>query len=114
MPQSIVPSEAERQEEALFHPETEAIVLTEVLHAFSDPVRVQVVKRLLKEPNREVPCGEFYVRVAKSTFSHHIRVLREAGVIRVRREGTRSLTSLREEDLDRRFPGLVATITQYD
>jgi len=88
-------------------------VLIEVLHALSDPVRMKVVKRLLNEPNREVPCGEFYVRVVKSTFSHHIRVLREAGVIRVRRDGTRSLTSLREDDLDRRFPGLISTITQY-
>jgi hypothetical protein len=34
-------------------------------------------------------------------------VLREAGVIRQRDEGTRRLNSLRRDDLDARFPGLL-------
>lgn len=100
-------------EETLFHPEAEAIVLTDVLHALSDPNRLAVVRRLMAEENREVPCREFEVTVAKSTLSHHIRVLREAGVVRVRREGTRSLTSLREKDLEQRYPGLVEYVLRY-
>ncbi|AIE83945.1 ArsR/SmtB family transcription factor [Fimbriimonas ginsengisoli] len=97
-------------DEALFHPETDAILLTEVLHALSDPVRISIVSQLLAAPEREMPCGTFQYSVAKSTFSHHIRVLREAGVIWVRHEGTRSMSSLRDADLEARFPDLLGAV----
>ena len=42
-----------------------------------------------------------------STGSYHLRLLREAGVTRTRAEGTQRLISLRRDDLDGRFPGLV-------
>jgi len=100
-------------DEALEHPETEEIELTRVLHALSDPVRLSVVHQLIAEGCVDKPCGTFQYTVAKSTFSHHIRVLREAGIIRVRHEGTRSLSSLREADLEARFPGLLASILQH-
>lgn len=96
--------------ESLFHPQRDDIKLTDVLHALSDPVRMGVVTQLVEAPEGEIPCGTFDHSVAKSTFSHHIRVLRESGVIRVRHEGTRSLTSLRAEDLAARFPGLLEAI----
>lgn len=97
---------------ALPHPEVEELTLTHVLHALSDPVRLSVVAQLKGERGPEIPCGTFDYNVAKSTFSHHIKVLREAGVLRVRQEGTRSMTSLREADLESRFPGLLAAIMQ--
>ena len=100
----------EKCDATLFHPAVSEIVLTEVLHALSDPVRLSVVAQLMGAPDREIPCGCLEYSVAKSTFSHHIRVLREAGVIRVRQEGTRSLSSLRDDDLDARYPGLLAAV----
>jgi DNA-binding transcriptional ArsR family regulator len=42
--------------------------------------------------------------------THHFRILREAGVIEQRRDGTSKLTSLRREDLDARFPGLLDAV----
>jgi DNA-binding transcriptional ArsR family regulator len=42
--------------------------------------------------------------------THHFRVLREAGLIRQERVGTAKLTSLRREDLDARFPGLLDAV----
>jgi DNA-binding transcriptional ArsR family regulator len=48
--------------------------------------------------------------VTKSTCTHHFRVLREAGVVHQRPEGTARMNSLRREDLDARFPGLLDTI----
>jgi DNA-binding transcriptional ArsR family regulator len=48
--------------------------------------------------------------VTKSTCTHHFKVLREAGVIRQRQDGTARLNTLRSEDLEARFPGLLATI----
>ena len=48
--------------------------------------------------------------MTKSTCTHHFKVLREAGVIEQRQQGTSRLNSLRREDLDARFPGLLDTI----
>jgi hypothetical protein len=39
-------------------------------------------------------------------------VLREAGVIHQRQEGTARLNTLRRDDLEARFPGLLTTILQ--
>ena len=47
-----------------------------------------------------------------STGSYHLRLLREAGVTRTRAEGTQRLISLRRDDLERRFPGLVDVLTR--
>lgn len=91
------------------HPTREQITLTSVLHALSDPARLSFV-RCLASLGCEQPCGAIPATVAKSTMSHHLRVLREAGVVCVRTEGTQSLTSLRWEDLEAKFPGLLKTV----
>jgi DNA-binding transcriptional ArsR family regulator len=93
----------------LVHPDPDQIEIEAVLHALSDPVRLQIV-RALAASGVEVPCGTLDVPVTKSTSSHHFKVLREAGVIRQRFLGTLKLTSLRREDLDSRFPGLLEAI----
>jgi DNA-binding transcriptional ArsR family regulator len=90
------------------HPALEEIELPAVLHALSDPVRLRIVMGLDRED--WLSCGSFGLPVTKSTCTHHFKVLREAGVIRQRAEGTARLNSLRREDLDARFPGLLATI----
>ncbi len=48
--------------------------------------------------------------VAKSTMTHHWRVLRDSGVIWQRPQGRENMISLRREDLDARFPGLLDTL----
>ena len=85
-------------------------MLTGVLYALSAPVRLSIVKHLAEDGGRA--CGTFCLPVAKSTASHHFRVLREAGVIQMRPEGTQYITSLRREDLDSRFPGLLDSVLQ--
>lgn len=42
--------------------------------------------------------------------THHWRVLRDAGVIWQRPYGRENLLSLRKEDLDERFPGLIDSL----
>jgi DNA-binding transcriptional ArsR family regulator len=93
----------------LWHPSQSEITLTGVLGALSDPVRLSVVCRLSR--GEEIGWGEFDVEVANSTLSHHIKILREAGVITCRKEGTRCFVSLRE-DVEETFPGLVASILE--
>ena len=95
--------------EELHHPARDELELSAVLHALSDPVRLRMVRYLAEAPE-ERSCRSFDVPVTKSTCTHHFKVLREAGIIRQRQEGTSRLNALREEDLEARFPGLLRTI----
>jgi DNA-binding transcriptional ArsR family regulator len=94
--------------EAIAHPRREEIELGDVLHALSDPVRLRIVAALAEGEERT--CGGFDLPVTKSTCTHHFKVLREAGVIRQRQEGVTRLNALRRDDLEARFPGLLATV----
>src|SRR5947199_4674156 len=89
----------------LAQPARDQIELAAVLHALSDPMRLRIVAGLAAEHERT--CKSFELPVTKSTCTHHFRVLREAGVIRQRLEGTTKLSSLRRAELDDRFPGLL-------
>ena len=93
----------------LYHPAKEDLEMAEVLHALSDPHRLRIVQRLAENPE-PCRCGNFDLDVTKSTLTHHFRVLREAGVIEQRQDGTARLNSLRREDLDERFPGLLDAV----
>lgn len=93
------------------HPGREQLELTDLLHALSDPVRLQIVVRLGEVP--ELSCGQLEVGVSKSTLSHHLKVLRDAGVTRTRNVGVQRLVSLRRQDLDTRFPGLLDCILRH-
>jgi DNA-binding transcriptional ArsR family regulator len=90
-------------------PATDSVTLEGVLHALSDPIRLAIVCAL-GESDEERRCGSFGAPVAKSTLTHHFRVLREAGVISQRQDGTARLSHLRRDDLDSRFPGLLDAI----
>jgi DNA-binding transcriptional ArsR family regulator len=91
-----------------FQPNQSDIQLTAVLYALSDPIRLGIVKNLAE--HSEQNCGAFDICIAKSTLSHHFKVLREAGVIETRLEGRQRFISLRVSDLDTRFPGLLPSI----
>ncbi len=93
----------------LMHPTREDLQIADVLHAFSDPQRLSIVRCLAEDPEPR-RCGSFGLDVTKSTLTHHFRVLREAGVIEQREEGTARLNSLRRDDLDARFPGLLDAV----
>ena len=95
----------------LYHPHKKDLSLAGVLYALGDPVRLEIVKQLAEKG--ELPCSAILsVPVAKSTLLHHFKVLREAGVLHSRKEGTQHMNSLRREDLDDRFPGLLTVILQ--
>jgi len=94
----------------LAHPDPKDLELTHVLHALSDPVRLQIVRGLAAEGGCSHRCGEFPLPVSKSTATHHFRVLRESGVIEQIPEGTARVNRLRREDLEARFPGLLDSV----
>ena len=83
--------------------------LVDVLGALADPVRLEIV-RVLAATEGELACGQIPVSVGKSTLSHHFKVLREAGIVATREEGTRRFQRLRRGHLDARFPGLLDSV----
>jgi DNA-binding transcriptional ArsR family regulator len=93
--------------EKIPHPSAESLDLATIMRALGDPVRLEIV-RLLADGQQRL-CGELYATlgVPNSTGSYHLRTLREAGVTRARAAGTQRYISLRRDDLDERFPGLV-------
>jgi DNA-binding transcriptional ArsR family regulator len=91
------------------HPEPEQITLENVLLALGNPLRLEVL-RLLADGS-ELSCNTLRPEdIAKSTMTHHWRVLRDSGVIWQRPQGRENMISLRREDLDARFPGLLDTL----
>jgi DNA-binding transcriptional ArsR family regulator len=97
----------------LHFPSREELRLVDVLHALSDPVRLQMV-RTLDRADGALACVELLLPVSKSTGSHHFKVLREAGVVYCREKGTRRYYTLRRDDLDARFPGLIDAVLLAD
>lgn len=96
---------------SLAHPTKDDLHLDTVLSALADPVRRQIVGQLAESPGAHA-CSAFALPVTKSTSTHHFRVLREAGVIRQDYQGTAILNSLRADDLEARFPGLLQAVLQ--
>lgn len=92
------------------HPEREQIRLENVLFALGNALRLEIVKALAD--GSELSCGALRQDVAKSTMTHHWRVLRDSGVIWQRPQGRENMISLRRDDLDVRFPGLLDTLLQ--
>jgi DNA-binding transcriptional ArsR family regulator len=98
----------------LVHPARADITLAGVLAALSDPMRLRIVKALVAQPDcmsctAAAPCPE----MAKSTLSNHFRVLREAGLIRTVKKGVEHQNTVREADINARFPGLLKVVLKH-
>ncbi|MGW0485449.1 ArsR/SmtB family transcription factor [Nonomuraea sp. NPDC003214] len=92
------------------HPATDDIQLTEVLRALSDPIRLEIVARLAAYGEMTCTVAGDSLGVHKSTASHHYRTLREAGLVLTKQEGRLKYMSLRRDDLEARFPGLLDSV----
>ena len=92
-------------------PNLSKMPLSAIFYALSDPARLQIVRQLLEDD--EVCCGDFKCKVAKSTMSHHFKVLRESGLIQKREKGTQQLNSLRRKEIESRCPGLLEAIVDW-
>ena|ERR1700761_9512620 len=94
------------------HPAPEDFRLTVILAALADPARLAAARTLAAQG--ESPCTRLQqdagLTISRTTFSHHQKVLREAGIIRARVRGTERILSLRRDDLDQRYPGLLDAI----
>ncbi|MDJ0342985.1 helix-turn-helix domain-containing protein [Streptomyces sp. H10-C2] len=99
--------------EKLPEPSVAEIELVRVLHALADPVRLTLLT--VYADGLEHGCAPEDVSLEhlhKSTVSHHMRVLREAGLTSTRLSGRNRYVSLRRDDLEERFPGLLESLLQ--
>lgn len=93
----------------IHHLQLHRIQLHLLLYALADPSRLRMVQELSQ--TKEIATQAFAsVRTARGTIAHHLKVLREAGLIWIRPVGNRRFVSLRRDDLDASFPGLLAAI----
>lgn len=92
------------------HPSTQNISLPKVLAALSDPIRLEMLRRL--SDGQEHDSITLADDLPRSTLTYHTRILRESGVTWTRGEGRMCLISLRTRDLDARFPGLLSALVE--
>lgn len=85
------------------------ITLDQILKALGEPVRLSVIKQLLDTKEHEKACGTFDYQINKATFSHHIKILVEAGILCERLEGTRKYLSINSA-LEETYPEIFKLI----
>ena len=91
------------------HPRLEDVTLPVALHALADPCRLAIVRRLAGA--EELSCSAAGCdQVPKSTLSNHYKTLRAAGLIQTRPAGREYMSTLRRDEFDARFPGLLDTV----
>jgi DNA-binding transcriptional ArsR family regulator len=100
------------------HPNLKDVPLASVLHALSDPARLEILRSLDADSkakgdglacNCAAPEG-----LPRATVSNHFTILRGAGLIEARKEGTKVIHKLRRNEVETRFPGLLDAILQAD
>src|SRR5689334_12031084 len=100
------------------HPNPNDVPLASVLHALSDPTRLAIVRRLdqdlgMKGEGLACNCAAAEA-LPRATLSNHLNVLRSAGLISSRKQGTMVINCLRRAEIDERFPGLLDAVLRAD
>ncbi len=94
-----------------YHPPVDALQIDTVLASLGHPIRLAILRELAAGDDEVgLVCGSLDIGVTKATATHHWRMLREAGVIRQWQVGRNHFVALRRDDLESRFPGLVAIV----
>jgi hypothetical protein len=100
--------------ERLPQPAAAEMDLPVVMDALSDPIRLAIMHRLLVDAaGEERSCGWVGIDRPKSTLTHHFRVLRDAGLIEQRQHGLTRSSSVRVDDVQARFPGLLDLVFDW-
>jgi len=100
------------------HPNLQDVPLASVLHALSDPTRLAIVRRLSDDLDGKgdgLACNCAAPEdLPRATVSGHFTVLRSAGLIESRKDGTKVVNRLRRDEVEARFPGLLGAILKAD
>jgi DNA-binding transcriptional ArsR family regulator len=97
----------------LVHPALEDITVEGILHALSDPTRVEIFATIA-DSGCSSNCSSFLTvgerAIPKSTLSQHFKALRDAGLVRSERVGVEMQNTSRCAEIETRFPGLLPAI----
>lgn len=94
------------------HPHPQDVPLTAVLHALADPARLAIVRNLARAGEMKCSAALPGEDIAKSTRSNHFKVLRMAGLVRTRKSGREYLSTLRRDDVEQVYPGVLESVLQ--
>ncbi|TQS44032.1 ArsR/SmtB family transcription factor [Cryptosporangium phraense] len=98
-------------------PSVDDLDLTAILGALADPARRTMMTAMYRGPepfdcSANTWCAD--LDITPPTVSHHFRMLREAGLTRTVVEGRGRTITVRREDLEKRFPGLLSAVLGRD
>lgn len=97
----------------LVHPAIEDVPLEAILHALADPARMSLFYEIVYQEGPK-NCTKLVSvldkPIPKSTLSQHMRILREAGLIRGERHGHEMRHTSRYEEVDASYPGLLYAV----
>jgi len=91
------------------HPRIEQVELTDIMYALADPTRLEIVV-MLARAGKKLTCGEINLNRPKSSMSHHFKILRSAGLVETLIEGTEHMNSLRLEEVESKYPGVLNAV----
>jgi DNA-binding transcriptional ArsR family regulator len=94
-------------------PSIDSFDLTVILSALADPARRALMAAMYGngEPiNCSAVAESTDLDLSTATISHHYRVLREAGLTRTVTQGRTRVVTVRRDDVESRFPGLLDAI----
>ena len=86
-------------------PNRDEVTVHGLLGALSDPMRLEIVRQLA-ERGEQRP-ADFLDMGSKQNLTHHLRVLRDAGVLGARYQGRNKVLWLRRDLMDEVLPGLL-------
>lgn len=81
----------------------------DVLAALQDPVRLEMVRRLANAGSAQ-RCGTLYDTINKSTATHHLKTLREAGLTERIVDDGQVYARLKRTEVDEALPGLLDSV----
>src|SRR4051812_6195485 len=83
-----------------------------IFKALAEQTRIEIIRTLLQNNNKEMNCGEVgeHCEASKSNASYHFRTLREAGLIRVRKDAQSKLITIDVDTFERYLPGFLDTL----
>ena len=79
--------------------ERTAARLAEVFRSLSDPSRIRIISALYNSTEMNVGALSIAAQISESAVSHHLRGLRQMGLVRARKEGRQVFYSLADRHI---------------
>lgn len=99
-------------------PSIDDITLESIFYALGNKDRLQIVNNLYRASNDgtgALACcnaTKGLDNLSPSTASHHFRILREGGLVKSTRDGKECYNTLRLDELEQKFPGVLKSIIE--